>query len=255
VRGITNSARGAPWARIALAASLGALLLPAAAQATPPTLLSVGRVGGQVTASLAIPPGMAMDFIEAANSPAVNAAGGDFPLANTVLAESLGDFQTSYASSVQIPAGTYFVHASAFDTKKCVTGNEPNCVDEWSNVLTITVPPGVDKLTDFTVLDARSPQRLGKLVLLAAMGEPGTITATGTVSAPNTSKVYRFKTVSVKALPGITYKLRLRLPKKALKVVGKALKRHRKLKAKVTVTARDNSGNTHREKGTIRLKA
>jgi hypothetical protein len=255
VRGINFSAPGGRWARIVLAASLSALLMPAAAQATPPTLLSVGRVGGQVTANWSIPPGMAMDFIEAGTSPAVNANGGDFPLANTVLAESLGDFQTSYASSVQISAGTYFVHASAFDTRKCVTGNEPNCVDEWSNVLTITVPPGVDKLTDFSFLDAASPQRIGKLVVRAAMGEPGTITARGTVSAPNASKVYRFKAVSVKALPGITNKLRLRLPKKALKAVRKALKRHRKLKAKVTVTARDNSGNTHSEKGTIRLKA
>jgi hypothetical protein len=255
VRGFDNSALGARWTRIALAASLSALLLPAAAQATPPTLLSVSRVGGQVTASWSIPPGMAMDFIEAGSSPAVNADGGDFPLANTVLAESLGDFQTSYASSVQISAGTYFVHVSAFDTRKCATGNEPNCVDEWSNVLTITVPPGVDKLTAFTFLDAASPQRLRNLVVRAAMGEPGTITATGTVSAPNTSRVYRFKTASVKALPGITNKLRLRLPKKALKAVQKALKRHKKLKAKVIVTARDNSGNTHSEKGTIKLKA
>ena len=217
-------------------------------------LLSAGRVGGQVTANWSIPPGMAMDFIEAGTSPAVTAAG-DFPLANTALAESVGDFQTSYVSSIQIPAGTYFVHVSAFDTKKCVTGNEPDCVDEWSNLLTISVPPGVDKLTDFTFLDAASPQRIGKLVIRAAMGEPGTITATGTVSAPKTSRVYRFKAASVKALPGITYKLRLRLPKQALKVVRKALKRHRKLKAKVTVTARDTSGNTHSEKGTIRLKA
>jgi hypothetical protein len=255
MRGTDKSAPGARWARIALAASLGALLLPAAAQATPPTLLSVSRVGGQITANWSIPPGMAMDFIEAGNSPAVNADGGDFPLANTVLAESLGDFQTTYASSVQISAGTYFVHVSAFDTKKCRTGNEPDCVDEWSNMLTITVPPGVDKLTDLTVLDAASPQLIGNLVVRAAMGEPGTISATGTVSAPSTSRVYRFKTVSVKALPGITNTLRLRLPKKALKAVRKALKRHRKLKAKITVTARDKSGNTHSEKGTIRLKA
>jgi hypothetical protein len=252
---MNNSAPGARWAWIALAASLGAFLLPAAAHATPPTLLSVGRVGGQVTANWSLPPGMAMDYIEAATSPTVTTDLGDFPLANTVLAESVGDFDTSYASSVQISAGTYFVHVSAFDTKKCVTGNERDCVDEWSNLLTITVPPGVDKLTDFTFLDAASPQRIGKLVVRAAMGEPGTITATATVSAPKTSRVYRFKAVSVKALPGITNKLRLRLPKKALKVVRKALKRHRKLKAKVTVTARDKSGNTHSEKGTIRLKA
>jgi hypothetical protein len=239
--------------RIALAVSALTVLLPTAAQATPPTLLSVGRDGGKVTGTWSLPPGMAMDYIEAANSPAVTPEG-DFPLTNTVLAESLGDFQTTHTSTVSIPAGTYYVHVSAFDTKKCVTGDEPDCVDEWSNILTVTVPAGVDKLTAFSFLDAKSPQRIGKLFVRASMGEPGTITATGTISAPNSSRVYRFKAVSAKALPGIVYRLRLQLPKKALRVVRKALKRRKKLKAKVTVTAKDGSGNTVREKGTIRLK-
>jgi hypothetical protein len=237
---------------LALAASFGALLLPPPAEATPPTLLSVGRNGGQVTATWSIPPGMAMDYIEAGNSPAVTPDGGDFPLANTILAESLGDFQTTYVSSVQIPQGTHYVHVSAFDTKKCATGNEPNCVDEWSNILTVTVPPGADKLTGFSFLDAPARQRIGKLYVVAAMGEPGTITATGTVKV--SKKVYKFKPISAKALPGVRVKLRLLLPKRALKVVKRALKRHRRLKAKVTVVARDNSGNTHPEPGTIKLK-
>jgi hypothetical protein len=230
------------------------VLLTAAAQAVPPTLVSVGGAGGRVTATWTLPPGMAMDFIEAGTTSVVNPTGGDFPLKDTALAESLDDFQTSYTASVQIPPGTYFVHVSAFDTKKCVTGDEPNCVDEWSNIVTVTVPPGADKTTDFSYLDASSPQKIGKLFVEAQMAEPGTITATGTVRAPNASKVYRFKTASAKVLPGQRVKLRLRLPKKALKVVKKALKRGKKLKAKVTVTAKDSAGNTHSAKGTIKLK-
>jgi hypothetical protein len=252
VRGMTAGPLGAgKWALLALTVSLG-VALPATAQATPPTLLAVGLKGGQVTASWMVPPGMAMDYIEAASSPAVTPDLGDFPLATTVLAESLSDFQTTYLSSVQVPQGTYYVHASAFDTKKCVTGNEPDCVDEWSNILAVEVPGGVDKSTAFSTLDARSPQRLGKLFIQASMSEPGTITVSGTVKVG--SKVYKFKTVSAKALPGLVMKLRPRLPKKALKAVRRALKRHKKLKAKVTVTARDNSGNVVSEKGTIRLK-
>jgi hypothetical protein len=231
---------------------IGSLALPSAAQAAPPTLLSVGQNNGRITATWTIPKGMAMDYVEAGTSAAVTPQG-DFPLANTAVAESLGDFQTTYESTHQIGAGTYFVHASAFDTTKCKTGEEPDCVDEWSNMLTVTVPPGVDKSTGFTLLVAGSPQRIGKLAVEARMGERGTITATGTIRAPNTSKVYRFKTVSRTVVPGLTVKLRLRLPKKALTVVRRALKR-RKLKAKVTVTAKDNSGNTRSEKGTIRLK-
>ncbi len=93
---------------------------------------------------------MAMDFIEAGTTSVVNSQGGDFPLEKTVLAESLEDFQLSYTASVQIPPGTYFVHVSAFDTKKCITGNEQDCVDEWSNIVTVTVPPAAaDKVTDF----------------------------------------------------------------------------------------------------------
>jgi hypothetical protein len=198
----------------ALAVSLGCLVLPTVAGATPPTLLSVSRDGGSLTAAWAIPPGMAMDFIEAGNSPAVTPAG-DFPLANTILAESLGDFQTSYVSSIQVPEGIHYVHASAFDTKKCVTGNEPNCVDEWSNILTISIPPGVDKSTAFSFLDARTPQRVGKLHIEAAMSEPGTLSASGTVRVPGVSRAYKFKAVSAKATPGVRLKLFLRLPKKA----------------------------------------
>jgi hypothetical protein len=237
---------------LALIAVLSTLMLPAAAQAVQPVLVSVGQNNGRITATWTIPKGMAMDYIEAGTSAAVTPQG-DFPLANTAVAESLNDFQTTYESKHQIGAGTYFVHASAFDTTKCKTGDEPNCVDEWSNMLTVTVPPGVDKSTGFTLLAASSPQRIGKLFVQAQMGERGTITATGTVKVPNSAKVYRFTTASAKVFPGLTVKLRLRLPKKALTVVRRALKR-KKLKAKVIVTAKDDSGNTRSQKGTIRLK-
>ena len=180
---------------LALFAVLSSLVLPAAVQAAPVTLLSVGQNNGRITATWTIPKGMAMDYIEAGTSAAVTAEG-DFPLTNTAVAESLGDFQTTFESIHQIGGGTYFVHASAFDTTKCKTGDEPDCVDEWSNVLTVTVPPGVDKSTGFTLLSASSPQRIGKLFVKGRMGERGTITATGTVRAVNSSKVYRFRTAS-----------------------------------------------------------
>jgi hypothetical protein len=241
------------WLTLAVVSAF--VLLTAAAQAAPPTLVSVAGTGGRVTASWTLPPGMAMDFIEAGTTSVTNPQGGDFPLKDTVLAESLDDFATSYVASVQIPPGSYFVHVSAFDTTKCVTGNEPDCVDEWSNIVPVTIPSGVaDRSTDFSFLDATSPQKIGKLFVEAQMAEPGTITATGTVQAPKASKVYRFKTATAKVLPGNKVKLRLRLPKKALKVVKKALRRGKKLKAKVTVTAKDNAGNTHSAKGTIKLK-
>jgi hypothetical protein len=238
-----------------LALFTAALLLPAtAAQATPPTLLAVGQSGAHLNASWTLPPSMASDFIEVANRPATE-ADGYFPNANTLLYDAnLGDDQTSYVSSLLFPGGVYYVHVAAFDTRKCKTGDEPDCIDEFSAILTFTVPPGVDNLTGFSVLDVPSKQRVGTLSVKAAMGEPGTISAGGSVAGAGASKAFRFKPASAKAEPGKTVKLRLRLPKKALKAVTRALKRHQKVKAKLTVTAKDKARNVKRAKRTVALR-
>ena len=48
-------------------------------------------------------------------------------------------------------------------------------------------------------------------------------------------------------------KLRLRLAKKALRAVRRTLKKHKKIKAKITVTAVDKAGNRRSQKAVIRL--
>jgi hypothetical protein len=48
--------------------------------------------------------------------------------------------------------------------------------------------------------------------------------------------------------------LRLKLPAKALKAVKKALKKPKKLKAKITITATDSAGNKKTELRTIKLQ-
>jgi hypothetical protein len=228
--------------------------LPAgAAHATPPTLLAVGQASHQLTARWTLPPSMATDFIEVANRPVIQ-SDGYFPNSYTVLYDAnVADNQTTYLSALQFPPGTYYVHVAAFDTRKCITGEEPTCIDEFSVVLPFTVPPGVDSLTAFSVLDIPSSQRVGKLYVKAAMAESGTITAGGTVAASNAAKVYKFKTASAKAAPGKTVKLRLRLPKKALTAVKKALQRHKKVKAKLVVVAKDKAKNVKRAKQTVEL--
>jgi hypothetical protein len=254
-RRIRNSLVRAGRRRTALALSIAALLVPAAAaQATPPTLLAVGQSAGHLNASWTLPPSMASDFIEVANRPAVE-ADGYFPNANTLLYDAnLGDDQTSYVSSLLFPGGVYYVHVAAFDTRKCITGDEPDCKDEFSAILTFTVPPGVDSLTAFSVLDVPAKQRVGKLYVKAAMGEAGSITAGGTVSAANASKTYRFGTASANVEAGKTVRLRLRLPKQAVKAVKAALRRHKKVKAKLTITAKDKAKNVKRAKRTVALR-
>jgi hypothetical protein len=69
------------------------------------------------------------------------------------------------------------------------------------------------------------------------------------------SKVYRFKAVSRSAVANVSVKLPLKLAKKQLKAVKRALKKGKRLKAKVTVTATDKAHNKKSQKATIRLKS
>jgi peptidoglycan/xylan/chitin deacetylase (PgdA/CDA1 family) len=111
-----------------------------------------------------------------------------------------------------------------------------------------------DKVTAFASLKVRASQDVDKLFVTASMAEAGTLSAAGSVNVPRASKVHRFKRVSANATPGTVVKLRLRLSKKRLRAVKRALRHHRKLKAKLTITARDRAGNTKTEKRTVRLR-
>jgi hypothetical protein len=113
---------------------------------------------------------------------------------------------------------------------------------------------GGDKVTSFSSLKVASSQKAANLFVTASMPESGTIAVGGTVSVPNASKVFKLKTVSVKTLPGATMKIRVKLSSKALKAAKKALGRHRKVRANLSITARDAAGNTKTEKRSVKLK-
>jgi peptidoglycan/xylan/chitin deacetylase (PgdA/CDA1 family) len=115
-------------------------------------------------------------------------------------------------------------------------------------------PAAGDKVTAFASLSARSVQDIDKLYVSAGMSEAGTLIAGGSVNVPSASKVHRFRTTSTNAVPGKVVKLRLRLSKKSLRAVKRALRRHKKLRAKLTITARDRAGNAKIEKRTVRLR-
>jgi hypothetical protein len=115
-------------------------------------------------------------------------------------------------------------------------------------------PPACYVVT-FSVLKVASSQKLKKLAVRAALDEPGTISVTGTVSVPNASKVYKLKAVTVNVFVGATMTIRVKLPKKALKAARRALRRGKKVKAKLTVTARDRAGNRAAERRSVRLRA
>jgi uncharacterized repeat protein (TIGR01451 family) len=122
--------------------------------------------------------------------------------------------------------------------------------------LSVPPPPSplADKVTSFASLKCASTQRAGGLVVQASMPENGTITVGGSVNVPNAARVFRLKAVSVNATAGRTVKITVKLAAKTLKAVKKALKRHKKVRANLTITARDGAGNVKGEKRAVKLK-
>ena len=102
-------------------------------------------------------------------------------------------------------------------------------------------------------ITAPSRQKVRKLYVKASMNEAGRLRATGRVNVGgDAAKIYRFKPVTRTASPNVAVKLRLKLTKKSSRAVRRALRRKR-LRAKVTVTARDSAGQEAVEQRTIRL--
>jgi plastocyanin len=110
-----------------------------------------------------------------------------------------------------------------------------------------------DATKPVSLLSSPPTQDVDKLYVRASMNEAGALTATGIVDVPKrAARVYRFKPVTRAVSPNVVAKLRLKLSKKSLKAVKRALTRKR-LRAKVTVTAKDGAGNRTTRKRTIRL--
>ena len=87
------------------------------------------------------------------------------------------------------------------------------------------------------------------------MSEAGTVTATGTIKIPGgASKVHRFKPVNRTLAANTSVKLSPKLSRNSLKAIKRALKRRKTVKALITLTAKDQAGNTTVLKRTIRLR-
>jgi hypothetical protein len=237
-------------------------------QRLPFNLSAAGHSDRRITASWIRPAGLSSEFIEVATSPEVYPDGrlaGLFLDENIVLYDdSLRRDQESYVAREALPPGTYYVHVRAWDDQVCFEPDRANCPDEVSGTSVVHIPPDpatatssnaapADTVVRFRALRAAARQSARNLRVAASMPEPGTITASGTVSVPNTSKTYRLRTASATADAGATVTLRLELSKKARRTVLRALKRHRRIVAKIVVTVRDRAGNTRDAKRTIRL--
>ena len=242
---------------------------PMAAAATPPTLRSVTVPlgGNHVTSTWTLPQGVRAQFIQVSESSEVDEDG---YFRNLVNLEPVGQNDTSFSDPLAYENGVYYLHVAGRDPK-CAGGVCPAI--EFSEVMSFVVPgvgasagpggvitlppttggPGPDRVKPLQVLTFPPVQDVDKLFVRAQMSEPGTLRASAKVSVPGASKVYAFKTASRAVGANVRTTLRLKLAKKRLKAVKRALRRGKKLKARVTVTATDKAGNRRAQKATIRL--
>jgi hypothetical protein len=112
----------------------------------------------------------------------------------------------------------------------------------------------LDKVLALGAVTAASSQDVDKLRIALNPGEAVTAKLSGTVSVPGGAKVYRFTTVSKSIGAGAKTTLSLKLPSKGKKAVKKALKRKKRLKAKLILIVTDSAGNSKTSKYSVRLK-
>ena len=266
-------------------AAAAAGLAPGAALATAPVLESVTVAAGQATVKWALPPCVEARLVETAAPDASTGLFGYF-VPNNVYSFDVPRNVDDTALNVEDPLtgsfgpGTYYAHVGGVDRS-----TQPATPIEFSNVVQFTVdsfgygaglgPTGttapcphptprgggtagngpVTTAAPFGTLTYSRVQSVRKLFVTAHTVRATTLKASGTVSVPGAAKVYRFKRVVRKVGVGATVKLRLRLSKKNLKAVRRALKRkHASIKAKITVTGSGGAGSAKSQRATIKLK-
>jgi hypothetical protein len=260
-----------------------AVLVPAGASATAPVLQSVTVVAGQATVKWSLPACVEARLVETATPDASTGLFGYF-IPNNVYSFDVPRNVEDTALNVEDPLtgsfgkGTYYAHVGGVDRSH----PPPNPI-EFSNLVQFnvdsfgygvgrgiagstvpcphpaagTVSGGKGPVTTaapFGTLSYARVQSIGKLFVTVHTTAKVRLKASGTVSLPGAAKVYRFKRVTRKVGAAATVKLRLRLSKKNLKAVRRALKRKRGAKARITVTATDGAGAAKSQRATIKLK-
>jgi hypothetical protein len=104
-------------------------------------------------------------------------------------------------------------------------------------------------------LSAEGRQKVTKLAVAVRLNEAARLTVSATVNVPSGSRVLRFKTVKRQLKAGVRTTVRLKLSRKNLARVKRALRARRKLTAKVSLRATDAAGNRSKlARKSIRLR-
>jgi plastocyanin len=122
-----------------------------------------------------------------------------------------------------------------------------------------TSPPALaDSVAPELALASRKSQRVltqRGLRVTAESDEPATLRAGASVNVPGARKTVRFRSVTVELAAGVERAVKLRLSRKSLRTVRRALRRGVRLFARVRVSAEDSSGNLATARRRIRLRS
>jgi glucose/arabinose dehydrogenase len=118
---------------------------------------------------------------------------------------------------------------------------------------------GVGSLTDRTPprqrIRIRKRQRLSRISFGDTVNEPATLTATGTVIAARASrsKTFRLRKVVRSAQPNHRVRIRMKLRKRAAATAARLVRRGKRTRVRITVSARDAAGNVSTARRTVRI--
>jgi len=118
-----------------------------------------------------------------------------------------------------------------------------------------TTNPTPDKTSPKLSSGAHSARfsRSGAIAFRLTSTENATGTATGTISLPKGARVVRFKRSGVRLTANRAATIRLKLAKRDAAKVRRALRRHSRLRARVTLVAQDAAGNATTKRLTLKL--
>ena len=160
---------------------------------------------------------------------------------------------TSPHTTAQLANGAHTFEVRASDS----SGNTDASPASRSFAVVPATGGGGDTTAPGIRLSGARTQKAGKtvLVVVTATTENMFATATGTVVVPGASKVFRLRAVRNRAVAnGARSRLRLKVPKKAQKAIKRALRRRKKVTARITVSARDAAGNRASAKRRVKLR-
>ncbi len=173
--------------------------------------------------------------------------------ADPLLANPAGEDFHQLAGSPTIDAGATDPQLGGldYDGDARVIGGAPDIgADEF---VPAAAQPSAPKLT-LTGSRRQRVLRQRGITVRARCDRDCAVTANASVSVPGAAKLYRFRKASKNVATGAAATLKLKMSRKTLAVIGRALRNGRRLKAKVTVSA-TSAGLTTTETRTIRLRS